>query len=73
MKWRCRRGMRELDLFFEPFLARDFDNLDEQQLLALEELLAHSDQDILAWLSDGRAAPSSLAGIVNQIRSALVD
>lgn len=63
--------MRELDLFFEPFLARDFDSLDEQQVLALEELLAQPDQEILAWLSETRAAPSSLADIVKRIRAAL--
>lgn len=63
--------MRELDLLLEQFLARDFDTLDEQQLIALEALLAQPDQDILAWLSKSRAAPSSLEGIVGRIRAAL--
>ena len=63
--------MRELDLLFEQFLARDFDSLDEQQLLALENLLVEPDQDILAWLLNSRAAPASFEGIVGTIRAAL--
>lgn len=49
---------------------QDLDTLDEQQLCALEELLAQPDQDILAWLSNSRTAPSSLEGIVARIRAA---
>lgn len=62
--------MRELDLLFEQFLMQDLDTLDEQQLCALEELLAQPDQDILAWISSARTAPSSLEGIVARIRAA---
>ena len=63
--------MRELDLLFEKFLATDFDALDEQQLLALEVLLAEPDQDILAWLSSSCTVPAPLDEIVRKIRSSL--
>lgn len=54
--WRCRRGMRELDLLFERFLATGLDSLADADLDALETLLDQPDQDILAWLT-GDPAP----------------
>jgi antitoxin CptB len=52
--WRCRRGMRELDLLLEKFLATGLQSLASDDLDGLEKLLAQPDQDILAWLA---AAP----------------
>ena len=49
--WRCRRGMRELDLLLERFLAQGLDALTEVELDELERLLEQPDQDILAWLT----------------------
>ena len=55
LRWRCRRGMKELDLLLERFLARAFDELDDEQLDLLERLLESPDQDLLNWLSGGAA------------------
>ena len=71
VRWRCRRGMRELDLLFERFLARNFDALDDGQLQALERLLAEPDQDILAWLSQGATAPDAHRDIVDILRAGM--
>ena len=53
--WRCRRGMRELDLLLERFLAHGLDALTEVELDELERLLEQPDQDILAWLTAASA------------------
>ena len=51
LRWRCRRGMKELDLLLERFLAREFEKLNDEQLDILERLLEFPDQDLLPCLS----------------------
>jgi antitoxin CptB len=47
IRWRCRRGMLELDLTLQRFMDRHLATLDSQELDALEELLALPDNDLL--------------------------
>ena len=69
-RWRCRRGMKELDVLLERFVARGLERIDDGDLGALERLLDSPDQDILEWLASASAAPpSGMAGIVSLIRS----
>ena len=42
--------MKELDLLFERFLERGFDELNDEHLDLLEALLDTPDQDLLDWL-----------------------
>ena len=53
LRWRCRRGTKELDLLLERFLAGGVEDLDETRLASLEALLMSPDQDLLAWLCAG--------------------
>ena len=39
IRWRCRRGLLELDLVLEAFLARDYGRLDAAQRGLFDELL----------------------------------
>ncbi len=50
VRWRCRRGIREMDIIFERFLADGYDTLDASQQNAFDALLDEADQDIYAWL-----------------------
>ena len=69
-RWRCRRGMKELDVLLERFAARGLERIDDGDLDALERLLDSPDQDILEWLSSASATtPAGLRGIVSLIRS----
>lgn len=56
MQWRCRRGIRELDLVFGRFLEQGFDSLPPGELDAFERLLDQNDLDIYDWLM-GRSEP----------------
>lgn len=73
LRWRCRRGTREMDLILERFLAAAGDALDEDSQKGLERLLDESDQDILDWIV-GRSVPpdAALAALVDRIRLASV-
>ena len=70
-RWRCRRGMKELDVLLERFAARALDRLDDAELDALERLLGEPDRDVHAWLVSGAASPppSGMQGIVALVRS----
>lgn len=49
LRWRCRRGMKELDVLFEKFLAEQFDNLTSDQQAVFRALLEEQDLDLLDW------------------------
>jgi antitoxin CptB len=47
LRWRCRRGLLENDLFIERFFGRFSDTLTLGQAQALGDLMALSDNDLL--------------------------
>ena len=50
LKWRCRRGLLENDLFIERFFARHAAALTDGQAAGLEALMALPDNDLLDLL-----------------------
>ena len=70
VRWRCRRGLLELDLILERFLERHLDALDAAQHDALMELLEYPDNDLLDCVM-GRAEPEDarLRGVLGMLRS----
>ena len=66
--WHCRRGMLELDLLLQKFIARDFDNLSEREYAALARLLESSDPELFDYCY-GHAQPDDpeLAALVRRI------
>lgn len=49
-RWRCRRGIRELDLLFECFLEECYPALSGEQSRAFDAMLDEPDLDILGWV-----------------------
>ena len=74
LRWRCRRGMRELDRILEGFLEREYAGLDSTQRQRFAELLELPDPDLHAYLV-GRAEPADpeLARLLRQLRAGLAD
>lgn len=66
LKWRCRRGMKELDLLLVRWLERGWPRADAERRLAFAWLLEQPDPDLADWLL-GNRRPSGAA------QSALVD
>ena len=50
LRWRCRRGLLENDLFIERFFARYADILTMRQAQGLQELMDLPDNDLLDLL-----------------------
>ena len=56
--WRCRRGIRELDVLFGGFLETQYPTLSDERKLSFELLLEEQDPLIMDWLF-GRSAPDN--------------
>lgn len=71
LRWRCRRGMKELDLVLLGYLEGPWRAADAAQRRAFEELLALSDPEIMALLT-GRftADEPGLRRLVERLRAA---
>jgi len=50
LRWRCRRGLLENDLFIERFFARHADALTVEQASGIEALMDLADNDLLDLL-----------------------
>ena len=58
LKWRCRRGLKELDVMLERFLSNGFEELSSAEKNHFKDLLEEQDLDLLAWFT-GKSAPAS--------------
>ena len=70
LRWRCRRGLLELDLILQAFLDRHWERLDAGQRERFDELLECPDNDLLDWAL-GREEPADprFAGVVRLLRA----
>ena len=48
--WRCRRGIRELDVLLGRFLTADYPNLDSAEQADFQRILEVQDPTIMDWL-----------------------
>ena len=66
--WRCRRGMKELDVLLERFARRELPGASTEQRQTLTRLLELPDPELVDYLL-GQAIPPDpeLAGLVNRI------
>ena len=71
MRWKCRRGMLELDLLLKAFLEQGYQDLDDRAQQRFDEMLNYPDAVLLEWLM-GRIRPTDkdVAQLVEKIRSA---
>ena len=69
LKWRCRRGIKELDLIFTNFLESHYP-LSVEQTQLTESLLDVNDLDLYDWFT-GKSEPteSELSEHIQLIRS----
>ncbi len=70
IRWRCRRGMLELDIVLQRFLEKHYAQLSESQRKEFETLLALPDYDLWAMITSGgdvsEAKPSSLLKLLQK-------
>ena len=71
LRWRCRRGMRELDVLLMAYLENRYATAPETEQAAFRELLSLQDPDIHALLT-GRlvADDASLHALLHRLHPA---
>jgi antitoxin CptB len=69
LRWRCRRGMLELDILLRDFLSCGYEGLSAKEQEAFSRLLEFPDQELLELLL-GNASPQDreVAGVIEKIR-----
>lgn len=69
LRWQCRRGMLELDLFLQGFLDKEYLQLNDEDKITFERLLETPDQMLLDYLM-GRVIPydKDIADVAKQVR-----
>lgn len=68
LRWRCRRGMKELDKLLEHYLLNHFENASSGEQEAFEALLTLPDPLLFDYLlAEQKPDKKSLQNIVNQI------
>jgi antitoxin CptB len=70
LRWRCRRGMRELDQLLGWWLDARYPHASDADKAAFSVLLDEQDPQLWDWLSGREASPRrDWQNIVNEIRS----
>ena len=71
LKWKCRRGMKELDLLLERYLDTRYPGADAAEQSAFRELLDMQDLVLFAFVV-GRERPNTeeLCRVVEALRRA---
>jgi len=71
LKWRCRRGTKELDFLLEGYLDNSYQQACSEEQALFESLLTMQDSQLI-WFLLGDHIPDSneLAALVKKIRTA---
>ncbi|MBU3671311.1 MAG: succinate dehydrogenase assembly factor 2 [Sinobacteraceae bacterium] len=71
LRWRCRRGMKELDVLLERWLERDAAVAKPDEIGCFEALLDLQDPQLARYLLAGDPHPeSATAALIERIRRA---
>ena len=70
LKWRCRRGTKELDYFLEGYLIQDYEQANKEEQKLFIELLSLQDTQLIFFLLGGQLPESEgLSELVKKIRN----
>jgi antitoxin CptB len=64
LRWRCRRGLLELDLYLSRFVDTHLDRLDAGQRAAFVRLLDLPDNDLWDLIAGRQPAPDEEAAAI---------
>jgi antitoxin CptB len=74
MRWRCRRGMRELDQLLERYLERRWRHAEPSERAGFERLLDCEDDALWRWFLGHTSPPDpELQSLVRHVLAAAAD
>ena len=68
IRWQCRRGLLEMDLILQRFLAEDFDSLTPDEVALFKEFLGEVDTVLLAWVMGQEEAPKRYDVLIRRLQ-----
>ena len=71
LAWRCRRGLLELDIVLQRFVAQYYESLSKAELSAFDAMLALPDNEFWALVSSENVQPINLEtlAVINKIKT----
>lgn len=70
LKWRCRRGTKELDYLLEDYLVQDYEQANKEEQKLFIEFLSLQDTQLIFFLLGGQLPESEgLSELVKKIRN----
>lgn len=72
LQWKARRGLKELDIILQSFMAQHLSVLRKEEKAELEKLLELDDMTLLAYLTSSTSAviPEKQQNIIRLIQKA---
>jgi antitoxin CptB len=67
LRWRCRRGMKELDILLERYVDERFGGASPAEQEAFRQLLDTQDQVLYAYCLGAQQPPPQLASLIGRI------
>jgi len=68
-RWRCRRGLLELDIVLQRFVDKYYGKLDEEEIRQFETLLGLSDNDLWDMIALKEAGDNNLQPVLRLLRA----
>ena len=68
LRWRCRRGMREMDLLLGGYLDTYYGDAPAPTQAAFQAMLEELDQDIYDWVMERRPCPAAYTDIIRELQ-----
>ena len=69
LRWRCRRGVRELDVLLEKFLQNEYPSLDDPAKYAFQRMLEVQDPTLMDWLfGKSSSEDQEIQSIINRLQ-----
>ena len=66
-----RRGIKEMDLILSHFSEIALDQMNEEELVNFDLLLAENDHDLYSWVTGSAEAPAEFVPMIDQIVAGL--
>jgi len=64
LRWRQRRGMKELDVLLERYYHRHYENASTEDKAAFDRLLDREDPEIWLWVVAQEAPPAEFVNVI---------
>lgn len=67
--YRARRGLKEIDVYFDPYVKQYYLNADDNEKALFKELVDQEDPDLLDWFMEVSEPPRpELRELINKLK-----